>query len=75
MTYINNFVPNKILFLQTENMWNSYLHLVTNDDRHQFETNHAFNTLLYNIAWAITDIYSTVKPFDVWLHWEMISYS
>ena len=40
-------------------MRNSYLYLITNDDHCQSETNHAFNTLLYNklvIAQAITDI-------------------
>ena len=36
-----------------------YLHLVANDNCHQSETDHAFNSLLYNnlvIAQVITDI-------------------
>ena len=35
----------KFVSLQAENMWNSYLHLVTNGDHHQSVTNHAYSTI------------------------------
>ena len=52
-------------------MQNSYLCLVTNDDCHQFVTNHAFNTLLHNNLIISQTIADVVKPFVVWLQWEI----